>query len=106
MLITGSLHNFSATVRLSSLRSLVEAIPAEKLVLSLYYVLRLPIYQLVDHINVNDDVKALRHALSNGCRSQSDLSIGLHLLGEGMAHKMLHGTISQMHMPYVVYNRP
>ncbi|KAG8845067.1 hypothetical protein FRB96_002737 [Tulasnella sp. 330] len=99
MLITDSCTLFSATVRLSSLRCLVEAIPAEKLVLSLYYVLRLPIYQLVDRMDVSDDIKALRHALTNGCQSQSDLSIGLHLLGEGMAQKMLHGTISQMHMP-------
>lgn len=79
----------------------MEDIPAEQLVLSLYYVLRLPIYQLVDRADLSDDIKPLRHALSNGCRSLSDQSIGLHILGEGMAHKMMYDCASQMQMPYV-----
>ncbi|KAG8995616.1 hypothetical protein FRB93_001120 [Tulasnella sp. JGI-2019a] len=93
--------------RMCRLRGIAETVPMEKLTLSLYHILRLPVYK-VDNEAVPDDLGADDMAfligLADGCRlTPSIQSLALHLFGEGLAHKLIHGAVSCMDMPDVEY---
>lgn len=103
LIIESRIPTFSRSVALSSLHCIVEGIPADKLVLSLYYILRLPVYQPVDPTDISE---TFRRAVTPGSRSLSDFSIALHLLGEGMVHRILNDSFSLMQMPYVTSRPP